>query len=351
MTRCVTRSAEWNRSALLAIFLMSCLQVCSAADEILIVPVEDCTTAFAGEEFKVSLRIIAGEGQPEFSRGTLQWNHAANQRTISRGEVQLDGGLGATADFVLRSPELREGVIFTTTITTNFVPEGKAEAAATLQRTLTLFPKSPLAGRLDWAESLDIKLFDPVEDTTQVFEDVKLPFRAVRNVSVGDTVKQEGILMIGEGTSLIKHKSLVENALNAAAGGRRIIMLAPSEGAFVLPGTTDDAQPQPAFPGDLRFSGTQVITQLDKRLDATSWVGTGNAIPSNRLRIESRRGRVEVHVSETAPGWPWLEVRFPETSGVFMLCGFQIIKHWDNGPTPRYLLVRILESLHAEPQK
>ncbi len=347
MSRYRQRSTTFNLTVLLTVLLLCRIPICAAADKIQIAPVENCTTAFAGKEFKVSMRIIAAEGEPGVPGGTLQWSHSANQRMIAQGEVQLNRGPSTKADLVLRSPELRDGVIFATTVTTDFVPQGKTEAAATLQRTLTLFPRNPLADRSEWAKSLDIELFDPTENTAPVFEDLKLPYRTVRNVSVVDDPRQAGIVIIGEGTSLVKYRALVETAMNAAASGRRIIMLAPSEGGFSLPGTIDDGKPNRAFPGELRFSGTQVITQLDKRLDAKSWIGTGNVIPSRLLKIESRRGRVEAHVSNTAPGWPWLEVRFPDTNGVFIICGFQIIKHWENGPTPRFLLVRILESLQG----
>lgn len=331
--------------------LLLCTPVCFAADRILIAPAESWTTAFAGEDLHFSMRLIDPGGQSGVPSGSLRWSHSVNQRTISRGEVKLNGNGDSTAEFVLRTPELRDGVTFATTVTTDFVPEGKTQPVATLQRTLTLFPKNPLADRVKWAQSLDIELFDPAEDTARVFEDLKLPHRRAHRLSVVGHPKQTGILIIGEGTSLVNHRALAENALNAAAEGRRIVMLAPSEGEFSLPGTMDDGQSNGAFPAELRFSGAQVITQLDKRLDAQSWIGKGNTIPSSLLKIQSSRGRVEVHVGDVTPGWPWLEVHFPDTKGVFIMCGFKIIKHWDNGPTPRFLLVRILESLQENPKQ
>ena len=55
----------------------------------------------------------------------------------------------------------------------------------------------------------------------------------------------DGVLLIGEGASLSRSRSLAESALKAAAAGRRVVMLAPDDGTLPVPGITDDpADPQ-----------------------------------------------------------------------------------------------------------
>lgn len=124
-----------------------------------------------------------------------------------------------------------------------------------------------------------------------------------------------------------------------------MILLAPADGALSIPGTDGHGLPEGIVPGELRFAREHIIAELDKRFDAAGWQGTDNTIPSSRIVIESRRGRVEAAVSEKPSAWPWMEVRFPNNGGVLLVCGFRVIQHWDNGPTPRFLLIRILESL------
>ncbi len=304
-----------------------------------IAPIENWSTAFAGDDTRIGMRVIADRA-PE---GTIHWSHSANQRTLARGEVEVKragaGGVSSTAEFTLRPPELREGVIFKTTVTTEFVPRGSNEAAASLERTLWLFPRNPLAGKSEWATQLDIELFDPNGNTADQFDDLELPYRSIRNaVSVNDP-KQQGVLIIGEGASLVRNRSLADSVLNAAAGGRRVVLLAPADGALPLPGADGMA------PGGLRFARHQIITELDKRLDTQAWPGTDNVVPSRGLLLESRRGRIELSVTDEARGWPWLEVRFPQSKGVLVMCGFTVMEHWKNGPTPRFLLMRLLESL------
>ncbi len=310
----------------------------SASADTRITPIENWSTAFAGDDTRIGMRVISDRA-PE---GTIHWSHSANQRTLARGEVEVKraGGVSSTAEFTLRPPELREGVIFETTVTTEFVPRGSNEAAASLERTLWLFPRNPLAGKSEWATQLDIELFDPDGNTADQFDDLEPSYRSIRNAASVDDSEQQGILIIGEGASLVRNRSLADSVFNAAAGGRRVVLLAPVDGALPLPGSDGNA-----LLGGLRFARRQIIAELDKRLDTQAWPGTDNVVPSRGLLLESHRGRIELAVTDEARAWPWLEVRFPDSKGVLVMCGFTVMEHWKNGPTPRFLLMRLLESL------
>lgn len=323
--------------------LIACVANVSIAADVRITPMENWSTAFAGGEVKVGMRVVS-DRTPQ---GTLRWAHSANQRTLARGEVEVrrSGDVSATAEFVLRPPALREGVVLATTVTTEYVPRGGNKAVASETRTVWLFPRDPLAGRTEWAKALDIELFDPAGITSKVFDDLKLPYRSVNNAGALNDPEQQGVLIIGEGASLLRTRSLARNALEAAASGRRVVLLAPENGSLTVPGTDGDDLDDDSIPSELRFARNHIITELDKRLDAEAWPGTNNAIPSSRFLVESHRGRVDATMSDKSRAWPWLEIRFPKSDGVLVICGFRVIKHHDNGPTPRFLLVRLLESL------
>ena len=183
---------DWARKPMTACLII-CVASLADADDVRITPIENWSTAFAGDEVKVGIRVTSDKA-PD---GTLRWSHSANQRTIARGEVELQpgGDVSATAEFLLRPVELRDGVIFATTITTEFVPRGKDTPVASLERTLWLFPGDPLAGRTEWAKALDIELFDPVGITAKQFDKLKLPYRSVRNAAVLNDPDQHGVLI------------------------------------------------------------------------------------------------------------------------------------------------------------
>ena len=57
------------------------------------------------------------------------------------------------------------------------------------------------------------------------------------------------------------------------------------------------------------------------------------------------RGSVVGKVDSGDGGWPWIEMNYAERRGKIVICGFGIIEKWAAGPTPRYMFVKLLESL------
>lgn len=326
---------------LLVLSAIVCVTESSAAG-IQIRPIENCSTAFAGEEIRIGFRIISDRTLD----GSLQWSHSAEQRTLARGNsgVRRSSEISGVAECVLRLPELRDGVIFHTTLNVEFIPQGSTTAAASLQHALWLFPRNPLAGKSEWARQLDVELLDPTGDTANILDTLEFPYRQVRSTAPTEST---GILLIAEGVSLVKARRLATGALEAAAAGRRVVLLSPTDGKLPIPGIAGEDILAGSV-GELRFARNRVITQLDKRLDARAWSGSDNRVPSRGLLIENRRGRIETAISEEPQAWPWLEIHFPETQGILVVCGFTVIEHWEHGPTPRFLLIRLLESLERK---
>ncbi len=312
----------------------------NAVGEVTIRPLERHTNEFGGREITRSFRV---ESDKPFA-GRFVWSLSAQERTLARGEqeIRIAAAMGeVTVKF--RVNELRDEVVLPVMLTVAVVVD-QAEVAQK-QLPLWLFPDDPIGPRGEWLRSLDITLFDPEENTAKQFDDAKLPYRSVGNVAALDDPAQRGMLIVGEGVSLREHRSLAETAVRAAASGRRVLLLAPADGSLTVPGTAGDGLPDGGIPGELRFARQHIITELDKRLDAQAWAGANNSVPSSKLLIESYRNRVEATVSDEVRAWPWLEVRFPESDGVLVVCGFRLIEYWNAGPTPRFLFVRLLEFL------
>ncbi|MCG2661072.1 MAG: hypothetical protein L6437_12610 [Kiritimatiellae bacterium] len=94
----------------------------------------------------------------------------------------------------------------------------------------------------------------------------------------------------------------------------------------------------------MTFHRNEIITRLDKRLDAAAWPPDG-VIAGTTMAIKSTRGSVIGEVEKGHKEWPWLEITFDNPQGKFILCHFAIIKKWEAGPAPGFLLAKILEYL------
>ena len=274
----------------------------------------------------------------------VRWSYSANGRTIANGESMANAEPGQSTEVVvpLQFPAVKDAVIFTTKLSLSVSERNVEPPLATITTPIWIFPRDPFLDRSRWLQQLEITLFDPVGDTAQVFTDASIPFMQTRNLATLSELNR-GLLVIGEGVSLTNNRSLSAALYSAAARGLPVLCLAPSDGVFAVPGADVDA----TIPQFVTFRRGDVISELDKRLDAKQWLPAREPVTSG-LRYHIDRNRMVLEVSDSAQGWPWLETKYNDT-GVFVICGFGIIKHWHDGPTPRFLLTRILEHLTNEP--
>lgn len=268
-------------------------------------------------------------------QGRLGWSLAIDRRVIARGEraVDFDRRGPSHAVIAIDVPEVKQGVVLQAELSVGLFATGKAEPVDTMKWTLWIFPDDPFAGRRQWLEELHIHLFDPPGNTRRVFEQMEIPFLELGNVeSAGD--RNRGILVIGEGISLDEYRGLAAIMVQSATRGTDVLCLAPADGLIVLPGTEEDDLPQP---GRLVLRRTDVIRELDKRLDPKG------LLPGTSLVLGSDRNRLVAEVTHDDTGWAWLEATYPVKQGRLVVCSFGMIENWDAGPTPRFLFARLLE--------
>jgi hypothetical protein len=223
--------------------------------------------------------------------------------------------------------------------------DGTKEPEATDERTLWIFADDPFFNRAKWFEGLKITLFDSdaKSKTSEALKalkslkGLKTPFEEVRNAAALADLK-EGVLVIGEGVSFKDEAGLAEAMVQAACRGVSVLCLAPKDGSFPLPGA-DNGLPGP---GSLTFLRQDIISKLDKRFDAAAWA-PDNQVVARSLAVKTEDGKVVAEVADGGKGWPWLQLDFPDKKGRLVVVGFPVIQHWENGPTPRYLLARLLE--------
>jgi hypothetical protein len=310
----------------------------------LIEPVEGWTNVFAAKQadaardVDVHLTIHA----PKDFKGRLAWSFAVGQATIQRQEMALPEPTKGPAKVKigLRVPFVREGVVAQAKLAVALIRDGQNAPAATYEKRLWIYPYEPFFDRASWLKSLKITLYDPKETTAALLKKMGVPFEEVRSAAALADLK-DGLVLVGEGMSFDDERALPEILIKLAAAGLPVLCLAPAQGTLPLPGA-DNTLPAPSA---FAFRGAEVITRVDKRLDAHGWAGKVNA---RVLAIKTADGSVVAEIMEgrgsDGRGWPWLEMRYPGR-GRLVLCGFGIMSHWEAGPTSRFLFARTLEFL------
>jgi hypothetical protein len=307
-----------------------------AEDPVRLEPVQRWTNFFAGRQ--VELRFVVKVARA--FQGRVVWGVSIDQATLVRRMADVRASPQKPGAVVVRftAPPVREGVVLRAPLAVH-VLGADGERVASVERVLWIFPEDPFAGRSKWLKDLEITLFDPALTTAAVLTKAGVPFEEQNNLSsLADLSK--GVLVIGEGASFKEERTLAAILVKLAARGLPVLCLAPSEGTFSLPSV---GEKEKTGPTGLALRRRSVITRLDKRLDAVAWPPDSKVVSSS-LNLVAEDGALTGEVVPREGGWPWLEIEY-EGKGRLIVCGFGIVKHWANGPTPRFLFAALLKRL------
>jgi len=339
MTLLLPRYRQYLLLLIIGSFCCCCVLPAIAADDaVAITAAEPWADVFSGREVVFHFTVSATEAV----RARAGWGLAIDTRVTSRGEADIQPRPGQPAELAVKIavPPVKPGVIIPATLTVTVALAGSANPAATLAKQVWIFPDSPFTDRAEWLKTLDIHLYDPDEKTAQRLKEAEVPFTLVGNIEAL-AEPGENVVLIGEGLSFADYRALPETVMQAAAAGHPVLCLAPAEGLLPIPGTGGVELPPPAR---LALRHNDIITELDKRLDAVAWPA-GEMVAAT-LAIRCEDDLVSGEIMRDRAGWPWLELAYRHR---LVVCGFGIINGWDDSPTPRFLLARVLEYITATP--
>ena len=326
----------------LALFggLLFVANVAAADDPLRITAREPWSNVFGGKEVPWTFDVTSAQAR----QVRIGWSLAVDGSVIVRRETtaRTDPGAQQPVEIKIELPPVKEGVVMPAVLTLMAFTGDGTQAAATLEKPIWIFAKDPFAGRQDWLKRLEIKLFDPRGDTAKVLSDAGVPFAETKNVDAFDSLKG-GLLLVGEGCSFKEYRGLADQLVRAAAAGVAVLCLAPSEGYLEAPGMGGSKLPQPTA---VILRQSDIIRHLDKRLDV-HWPPDGKCVGAT-IDLQGQRGPVQGEVTQEEAGWPWVEMAFGEKETKLVVCGFAVVKKWGSGPTPRYLLARMMEYVGGE---
>ena len=328
---------------LMALAVLSCViglaHIGEGDEPINIVAREQPTNFFGEQEVKLTFNIPAAEA----FEGRVQWRLVTAGRTLASRDDALSLAAGESQAVEVRHklPPVKEGVVFPVELTITVVAAKGVEPAAELKTPLYLFGGNPFVDRTQWLESLHIQLFDPVEATAKAFTALELPYTSVTNLDTLADLKT-GVVIVGEGVAWEDYGDLGGLLLAAASRGVSVICLAPGDAELSLP----LGSPGDAAPARITLRRRDVIREFDKRL-ALVW-SADRSVELRDLSIAAHKDDILGHAAEPGSGWPWVEVQYNKPQARLVWCGFGLIRSWDESPSPRHLLLSLLETLSPD---
>ncbi len=300
-----------------------------------IVAVRAPGNVFGGQETEFQFTVESRKA----IEGRVTWRLASGTATVTSGEIELTAAPDAPAKATIKLavPPVKDGTIFAMKLTVSAIEAGQAKPAAEFAREVYSFPKDPFFERGDWLKKLKLALYDPPGNTNKLLSAATVPFDEVRTVEALGELK-DGVLLIGEGTSFKEERGLSAALEKLAASGIVVLCLAPAEGELAIPGLAGPRGEQ----HELSFR-RDIFRTLDKRLDPDAWTVEPKSAGTS-VGVKSAEGSA---VGEIAPvgGWNWVEARYRPGKGRWAVCGHAVVSRWETGPSPRFLLVRMLEYL------
>ena len=296
-----------------------------------IVP-ETGTSLYGGRAVTFRVRLPEGVCLPVRIAAAI----VVDGRTLQRRETEgaASAGTPPAASFTFDLPALKPGVAMLARIEVNArSTDGRYDAKA--ERSLWLFGDCPFADQATLLSRLEIAVFDPSGDTIRTLRGASIPFEELRSLDEMEALRQ-GVVIVGEGLSLVQTRGLAESMVAAAGRGVRVLCLSPTEGALSIPGLGGDGASR-----SIRFEREDAILALDKRLDAgfRAWKGPSR---TRGMRVAGQRDRFLFEVADEPAAWPWIDVALE--GGSLIVCGFPVIAAWEAGPTAPYLLLAILQN-------
>jgi hypothetical protein len=188
---------------------------------------------------------------------------------------------------------------------------------------------------------LGIRLFDPEKKTAERFAKADIPFTEIRTTDALAVVR-DGLVVVGEGVSLKEERGLASAMSRVVEAGVPVLCLALRNGEMPLP-TEGVSETQGKPPLRMTFRRADIIAELDKRLDTGTWAPGRDAVASS-LVLSADRRVVAVEAVNGDRGWSWMDIAF-QGGGRLVVCGFGIVSGWEESPTPRFLLLKVLEDV------
>ncbi len=295
---------------------------------------------FAGKVTPYEIRLKSKQNQYLH----LSWTLNLKGRILSRGEqdVRFLGHDTVSLNLPLHPPPLKPGIKLDADLFLDLTGGEQSDERIRQKFKLKLYGPDPLLSELPRLKKLNIRLYDPNGHTSEIFDNLKIPYTAVSKSELSDS-HVKGLLVVGIGLTFKRQTGLLDLLVKQAEKGDRILILQPVSGSFPLPGATGE---NVGLPSSIAFSDQRIFSRF---ADGLAWNSIAS-VKTSGLRIEPLYQAVMVQVVESAQdGWSWVDIFYNRSGGRFIVSMFPFEKHIRNGPVPQLMFAHLLAYIAGQP--
>ena len=276
---------------------------------------------FAGRE-----SILLGSVDAVAEGEKLTFRVTKNHRTLAGGTVIA--GKEGRVELPVALPEMKPGVAMQLELS---LSKSVGDVSVSLASgKMWAFSEQPFTGGANPAGMRPLYLYDPEGKTAAAFESIKLRAECVDDFSDLESVTN-AFIIIHEGFSIESVRGFDEILDGFVRHGNRVLLIAPSEGSFVIPSGLEACWYGMALKG---LHSHAEILGTDYDLDLSS-------MPGCRFRLVGIHEVAALQVDrgqgyEAAIWWD------TQNDGKVIFCGLNLISSWEKTPAARWLLGEIL---------
>ena len=293
----------------------------------------DWRGVFAGEISQYNIIVTSEQN----SNVLLSWQLLLKGRTLSRGDQEISVGRGGTkvVSLPLRIPPMKPGTHLNAQLIIDVSSGVDSEHKEHYQSVLPVYGPNLLLTDIAIFRQLNIQLFDPVGKTSQLLNELKVPYNELSRDEILN-FSAEGLVVVGAGADLDRHRGLMDVLVKLASEGKRVLVLQPSSGKVPLSELTPNSGVQPST---LSFSKDSIVKSFAQ---GYHWIAD-DPLKNSGIALRSHRQKILAQVVEYQhDSWDWFSVNFQNTEGRFIICMLPFIDHIHRGPIPQLLFSRLL---------
>jgi hypothetical protein len=292
---------------------------------------------FAGEITQYKIVVTSKKN----SNVLLSWQLLLKGRAVSSGvqNVRFNSDANKVVSLPLRVPAMKSGIHLSSQLIISGV---NAEYQKNYQSMIPVYGPNLFLKDTDIFRKLNIKLFDPIGKTSSFLSDSKIPYFELSREEIL-TPSIEGLIVVGAGVDLNRHRGLIDALIKLAEKGRKVLILQPSSANVQL---SRLATSQDVHPSTLSFSKDSIVNSF---AEGYHWI-TDDPLKNFGIVLHNHRQSILAQVIEyQQDSWDWLNIDYQHSKGRLIICMLPFSGHINRGPIPQLLFSRLL--MHAGEQE